>query len=292
MKLKNNFLLTLLLGATTIGFSQSPVSGFMKQKGKGAVALSYSFEKYNEVYLVPTTVKGVPVFEEVQNTAINIYSNYGITDKLEVVLSAPYIKSEGKGNAAFLAANGFENTRQGLQDAILFLKYKTFSCRTKEATFDFILSAGVQTPVGGYKADEGLQSIIAIGNKSTKVTGLAIAQIKLDKGYFLTGQAGFRVASNKVPSAFVSEVKVGYASSKIYTDVWVAFQKSSKGVDILQPGFAGFFPETQVDYARIGGNIYAPIYKGFGINVGLNAYVQGRNLGKSAGYSTGLVYNF
>ena len=292
MKLKNNFLLTLLIGATTIGFSQSPVSGFMKQKGKGAVALSYSFEKYNEVYLIPSLVKGVPVFEEVQNTSINIYSNYGITDKLEAVLSVPYIKSEGKGNATFLAANEFENTRQGFQDATIFLKYKAYSFRTIEATYDLILSTGVQTPIGDYKADEGLQSIIAIGNRGTKTTGLAILQVKLDKGYFITGQAGYRISTNKVPSAFVSEAKVGYASSKIYVDAWFALQKSSKSVDILQPGFSGFFPETQVDYSRIGANIYAPIYKGFGINLGLNAFVKGRNLGKSAGYTTGLVYNF
>ena len=122
--------------------------------------------------------------------------------------------------------------------------------------------------------------------------GLAIAQIKLDKGLFLTGQIGYRIATNQVPNALVSEIKAGYAASKIYLDVYAAFQNSSKGTDILQPGFTGFFPSTQVNYSRVGGNIYKPIYKGFGVNLGFNAYVAGRNLGKSTGYSGSLVYNY
>lgn len=292
MKLKNILLRTIIVSFATIGFAQSPVSGFMSPKGKGAVAISYSSEKYNEVYLVPAKVDAVPIFNEVVNTAVNIYATYGITDKLEAVVSLPYIESKGKGEAAFLAANGFENKRSGVQDVSAFVKYKVFSNRMKESTLDLLLSAGVQTPVGSYNADEGLQSIIAIGNKSTKGTGIAIAQIKLDKGLFLTGQVGYRIATNQVPNAIVSEIKAGYAGNKIYIDVWAAFQSSKKGTDILQPGFNGFFPATQVNYSRVGGNIYSPIYKGLGANLGLNAYVAGRNLGKSTGYSASLVYNY
>ncbi len=293
MKTKINLVATLLIISSINCLAQSPVSGFMKEKGKGAIAVSYSFEKYNEVYFNAELVKGIPVFNEVQTTAVNVYGNYGITNKLEAVVSLPYIKSVGKGEESFLAANGFENQRSGLQDASLFLKYKAYSHRMDEGNFDFLLSLGIQTPVGGYKADEGFQSVIAIGNSGTKGMGLAIAQVKLDNGLFLTGQAGYRISTNKVPSAFVSEVKVGYAASKIYTDCWIAFQKSStKGTDILQPEFQIFFPATQVNYARVGSDLYFPVYKGFGINFGLNAFVAGRNLGKSAGYSVGLVSNF
>ncbi len=293
MKTKIILITALLIVLLTNCFAQSPVSGFIKEKGKGAISLSYSSEKYNEVYFNAELVKGIPVFSEVQTTALNLYANYGITSKLEAVFSLPYIQSVGKGEEAFLAANGYENKRSGLQDASFFIKYKMYSHRMDEGNFDFLLSLGVQTPVGGYKSDEGLQSVIAIGNNGTKGMGLAIAQVKLNNGFFLTGQAGYRISTNKVPSAFVSEVKVGYAASKVYTDCWIAFQKSSvKGTDILQPEWQLFFPSTQVNYARIGANLYFPIYSGFGINFGLNSFVAGRNLGKSAGYSIGLVSNF
>ena len=293
MKTKIILITSLFLASISNCLAQSPVSGFMKEKGKGAICVSYSSEKYNEVYFNAELVKGIPVFNEVQTTALNVYANYGVTSKLEAIVSLPYIQSVGKGEESFLAANGFENKRSGLQDVSLFFKYKAYSHRMDEGTFDFLVSLGVQTPVGGYKADEGFQSVIAIGNSGTKGMGLAIAQVKLDNGFFLTGQAGYRISTNKVPSAFVSEVKAGYAASKVYTDCWIAFQKSTtKGTDILQPEFQIFFPATQVNYARIGADLYLPVYKGFGLNFGLNAFVAGRNLGKSAGYSIGLVSNF
>jgi hypothetical protein len=292
MRKNTKFLLASILGASTFSFAQSPVSGFMKQKGKAAVALSYSSEKYNEVYLGSTKVKGIPIFNEVQNTAVNLYANYGITDKLEAVLSLPYIQSEGKASESLLGATKFSNKRNGMQDVTVFLKYKALSKSTNEATYDLLASVGVQTPIGGYKADEGFQSIIAIGNAATKVTGLLIGHIKVNNGFFITGQMGYRKSNNQVPDAIVSEIKAGYAASKVYFDAWFANQNSTEGTNILQPGFDGFFPATQVDFTRVGANLYFPIYRGIGINGGLNSYLIGKNVGKSSGFSVGLVSNF
>ncbi|MBC7494904.1 MAG: hypothetical protein H7221_07840, partial [Flavobacterium sp.] len=42
MKLKNILLASVVVSSATIGFAQSPVSGFMSAKGKGAIAISYS----------------------------------------------------------------------------------------------------------------------------------------------------------------------------------------------------------------------------------------------------------
>ncbi len=293
MRINTKFLFVSIMFTSAFSFAQSPVSGFMNEKGKGGVALSYSSEKYNEVYLGATKVKGIPVFNEVQNTAVNLYANYGITNKIEAVLSVPFVQSEGKGDDTFLAANGFSNKRSGIQDLSVFLKYKAFSMSDKESTFDILASVGVQTPIGGYKSDEGLQSIIAIGNSATKVTGLLIGHVKVNTGFFITGQLGYRKSTNQVPDAVVSEIKAGYAANKVYFDAWFANQNSSnKGTNILQPGFDGFFPATQVNFTRVGTNLYFPVYKGIGINGGLNAYLIGKNVGKSAGYSLGLVSKF
>jgi hypothetical protein len=292
MKKNINYVLAIVLGTTFVTFAQSPVSGFMKQKGKASVALSYSSEKYNEVYLGSSKVKGIPIFNEVQNTAVNLYANYGITDKFEAVVSVPFIQSQGEANDALIGATNFSNKRSGIQDLTVFLKYKLASKTTSEATYDLVVSAGVQTPVGGYKADEGFQSIIAIGNDATKVSGLLIGHIKVNTGFFITGQMGYRKSNNQVPDALVSEIKAGYAASKVYFDAWFANQNSIEGTNILQPGFDGFFPATQVDFTRVGANLYFPLYKGIGINGGLNSYLIGKNVGKSSGFSIGLVSNF
>lgn len=158
---------------------------------------------------------------------------------------------------------------------------------------DIIGALGVETPLGNYNVDEGLQSIIAIGNRSTDITGLAIANYKHNSGFFAIGQVGYSVRSNEVPNALISELKLGYAASVIYGDVYIANQLSgSDGVDILGQGFTGFFPATRVNFTRIGANMFVLIVKGFGLTAGINTYIEGRNLGDSTGAYSGISFSF
>lgn len=293
MKIKTKLIASLYLIFPAVLMAQSPVSGFMKSKGDGAVVVSYSQEKYDKVYLVPTEIEGVPVFNEVTNTSVSFYGEYGITDNFDVVVNVPYIKSEGDGSPQFLANNRFENERKGIQDLKVYAKYRLKSFNFEKSNLDLIGAIGVETPLGDYKANEGLQSIIAIGNQSTKFTGMGIAMFKTNFGFFTSGQVGYSIRSNEVPNALLSELKIGYAASKFYVDAFVANQLSDKeGVDILAEGFTGFFPATRVNYTRIGLNAYAPVYMGLGLTGGVNTYVAGRNLGKSTGFYAGLAYSF
>ena len=286
-------LLGILLFIPCFSNAQSPVSGFMKKAGEGSAVLSYSTEKYDHVFLVPLEVDEVPVFNEVTITSINLYGEVGISDKFNLVLSVPYVKSEGNATAATLANNGFENERKGLQNLRIYAKYNFHSFKLGENTLDLIGAAGFETPLGDYRADEGLQSILAIGNESTSFTGLGIAMFKTKSGVFATGQAGYSFRGNSVPHALISELKLGYAASKFYVDAFVANQLSQKdGVDILGNGFTGFFPATRVNYTRVGVNAYAPLFEGIGLTAGANTYVAGRNLGKSTGFYGGVVYSF
>ena len=143
-----------------------------------------------------------------------------------------------------------------------------------------------------YEIDEGLQSIIAIGNRSNRINGVGLAHFKMNNGIFATGQLGYSVRTNDVPDAILSQLKIGYAGSKFYGDVYVGAQKSTSGVDILGEGFQGFFPATRVSYTKIGLNLYAPIYKDIGISAGASQIVDGRNIGKASAFFGGLNYSF
>ncbi len=292
--MKAKIIITLIaVSLINKGFTQSPVGGFLQQKGKGSVALSYTTESYEDVFLVPAKVTGVPIFKKVTTTSASLYTTYGLSNKIEAVVSVPYIKSTGQASDAVLNDLKYSNERSGLQDLSVHLKFKAYSTKIGSSTLDFIGVAGVSLPVGDYAVNEGLQSIIAIGNRATKINTIGIAHLKTKDGIFLTGQAGYSFRNNDVPSAFINELKFGYAGKAVYFDAWVANQISeSKGVDILQQGFTGFFPATRVNYTRIGVNLYVPIYKGLGIAGGVNGYVQGRNLGQSTGVSGAVIYSF
>jgi hypothetical protein len=281
------FMLPLTMAA------QSPISGFMKAKGKGSITVTQSREDYNDVFLVPNKVNSVPVFNKVTTKSVSLYAEYGFSDRLNFVVSLPYIQTTGEATPATLANNGFENERSGFQDISVYGKYKIKSYKIMNGNLSIIGALGVETPLGNYDVDEGLQSIIAIGNRSTDITGLAIANYKHNSGFFAIGQAGYSLRSNEVPNALISELKLGYAASVIYGDIFIANQLSGNdGVDILGQGFTGFFPATRVNYTRIGANMFVPIVKGFGLTAGINTYIEGRNLGDSTGAYSGISYSF
>lgn len=286
-------IVAFLLLSCLAGRAQSLSSGFMSGKNHGSVSVSATQEWYESVYLVPEKIDAVPIFKRIEVRSVSVYANYGITDKIEAVLSLPYIRSEGNADSRVVQDLRYTNVRQGLQDISGLLKFKTYSTELGSSILNLMGVVSVSTPVSNYKSEQGLEYIIAIGNKATKVSTSGIAHLQTVSGVFITGQAGYSVRSGRVPNAFVAETKVGYAGPKFYIDGWAAFQKSgSNGTDILQPGFDNFFPATRVDFARVGVSAFRPLAQGLGLVVGASTYVAGRNVGKSTGVTGGLAYNF
>lgn len=293
MKMKIKLVASICLFMPSLFMAQSPVSGFMKKAGEGAVVVSFSQEKYDKVFLVPTEIDGVPVFNDVTINSISLYGEVGITDRFNVVLNIPYIESEGNASAAVLANNGFENKRTGVQDVKIYAKYNFFALKMTKSTLDIMGAIGFETPLGNYRADEDLQSILAIGNETSSFNMFGIATYKTKGGIFATGQAGYSFKGNQSPHALLSEFKLGYAGSTFYVDAFVANQLSEKnGVDIIGEGFVGYLPAARVNFTRVGINAYAPLVEGIGLTAGVNTFVAGRNIGKATGFYGGLVYSF
>jgi hypothetical protein len=273
--------------------AQSLSSGFMSGRKHGSISISGTQEWYEQVYLVPEKVDAVPIFRRIQVKSVSLYANYGITDKIEAVVSLPYVRSEGQAAAQTLQSANYTNVREGLQDVSGLLKFKGYSTELGSSILNLLGVVSVSTPLSNYQSEQGLEYIIAIGNKSTKVSTSGIAHLQTASGVFLTGQAGYSLRSGRVPNAFVAETKVGYAGPRIYVDGWASFQKSdNSGTDILQPGFDGDFTATRVDFARVGVSAFRPLAQGFGLVLGASTYVSGRNVGKSTGVTGGLAYNF
>jgi hypothetical protein len=55
-----------------------------------------------------------------------LYATYGLSDKLDVVMSLPYIAAEGNASQEQLNNLNYSNTRSGVQDVSLFLKYNPY----------------------------------------------------------------------------------------------------------------------------------------------------------------------
>ncbi|MBK9255081.1 MAG: hypothetical protein IPM42_06295 [Saprospiraceae bacterium] len=292
MSLKFYFTSALLIFLGNILMAQSPVSGFMTPKGKTTLSFSTTTEKYDEVFLVPVEITGVPIFNNVKIRSYSFYGTYGLSDKLNLVLNLPFIQSTGNAGAQVLENLNYENERSGIQDVSVYAKYKAHESMFGSSTLSLVGALGLQTPLGGYKVDEGLQSILAIGNRATQLNAIAIAFFKTNSGAFASGQAGYSLRSDVVPDAVMTEIKLGYAGKYFYIDGFLANQMSTSGVDILGAGFTGDFTATRVSYTRVGGSVYVPFSKHAGISFGLSQYIKGRNVAKSSGLSFGIAAAF
>lgn len=272
--------------------AQSPVNGFMQKEGKGSVAVSYNSESYDEVFLVPKKIENVPIFNRMTLKSASLYFTYGLTKKINVVFNLPYIQSQGAADEQVLKNLGFENTRRGFQDITVYAKYQYKTIKREKSSLNLIAAAGIKSPLGDYRVDDKLQSIVAIGNKSSSVNFLAISTFRHESGLYVCGQAGYSFRNNQVPDAVISELKVGLIQAYYYLDAFIANQTSTSGTDILAEGFEGFFPSTRVNYTRVGVSLCVPIAHKFGVCAGGSRYLDGRNLGKSTGFYGGVTYAF
>lgn len=279
----------LIFGLAFGSFAQTPLSGFMQGKNGGNLSFSLSSENYKKVFLYPDEIDETPVFKSVTTSSFNVYGTYGLSDKLDFIINVPFVQTSGTGNQDVLNGLGFSNQRSGAQDLSAFLKYEF----AKKGDISIQGSFGLTTPLSNYKVNEGLQSIIAIGNQATTVNGILLGHYKAAQSpFFVTGQVGYSFRTTDVPDAILSQIKAGFAFNRFYIDGYVGNQTSTGGVDILRNGFTGFFPATKVNYTKVGGSIYTPIDGNFGIGGGGGAIVDGRNVGKSWFANFGVTYNF
>lgn len=278
----------IVLGFGVNVFSQSPLTGFMQGKHGGGLSFSTTHEHYKSAFLFPEPIDEIPVFKEVSVNSFNIYGIYGVSDKLDVVVNIPFIKTFGSADAATLSGLGYTNTQDGAQDISAFAKYQF----AKKGHVAFQAGAGITTPLSNYSVVSSLQSFIAIGNQATTYNGFLLTHFKDERGFFITGQVGYSFRTTEVPNAVLSELKIGLATPRFYISGQVGNQTSTSGVDIFRPGFTNFFPAVRVNYTKVGGTIYAPIDGNLALSFGGGAIVDGRNIGKSHYGSAGLTYNF
>ena len=289
----------LFTGSVNSLRAQSLVSGFMAGKGHGSVVVSGTTERYESVYLAPDKIDGVPIFQEVRVNSLNLYATYGLSDKIDAIVSLPYIQSKGKAPGtvindlnALYSTQGYANIRQGLQDITALLKFKSYSVELGSSVLDLLGVVSVSTPLSDYQTNTGYGYIIAIGNRATKYSAAGVAHLKTSTGIFATAQVGYSLRTGLVPNALIGEAKLGYAGPKTYFEGSASFQESNGGTDISEVGFSGFFPSTRVNFIRIGASAYRPIANGFGLTLGASTYVAGRNIGKATVFSAGVTYNF
>jgi hypothetical protein len=273
--------------------SQGLLDGFTPKKGDFSLTSSYTSSNYEKFYAGETKMDAVPVHNKINQNIFSLYTKYGISNKLSIIANIPYISAKGNGGAD--PVNG-TTEQNGFQDISLALKYNTHTFDFEKSNLDIITALGFDIP-SGYEPN----GILSLGSGAFSTNLTAGLHLKTDSGFFTTFLNTYSIRGNAkntgggdefdVPNAYSTTGKVGYASSIIYAEAWIDYLSSSNGVDIGGNGFTGNFPETKVEYTRIGATLYKNIIPKLGASLGFGTVVSGRNIGKSTNFSLGLTYN-
>lgn len=232
----------------------------------------------------------------VQYNALSVMGNYGLSDRLNVIFSIPYIHSK--------TSAGNLSGQNGIQDASLWVKFQALNKTFLNGNVQIIGVGGFSFPASNYNADfmplsigRGSQNTTARllldyeeNNWYMTVSGAFIyrSNITLDRNTYYTDRL---IYSNQVeiPNQFHYNSRFGYRNDQFIADIYHEYTNTLGGFDIPKNGMP--FPSNEMDFQRLGfyAKIETPVS---GLSFLVNGYTvfRGKNMGQLSGIQFGAFY--
>ena len=291
------FYLSCLLLAPLLITAQTEIDGIMMSKGNFCFGTIYQYSSWDQ-YWEGTYKRENLNFGTVSTKSVALMGNYGVSDKLNLIFSLPYVET--------VASAGTMESQKGFQDVSLTVKYMPFEKTIGKATYSLYALAGLSAPVSNYPADYlplslGLQSKTASlrlmgdyqrGHFFTTISGAYVkrANITIDRNAYYTTEMHYTNEVN-MPDAISVNFRIGYRSNRLITEVildnWVT---QSGGFDITTNNMP--FPSNTMNALKIGLNTKYTLKKIPALSIigGSNFVTEGRNVGQSNTFYSGLFY--
>lgn len=292
------FCLSCLLLAPLFMNAQTEIDGIMMSKNNFCFGAVYQYSSWNE-YWEGTFKRENLNLGTVSTKSIAVMGNYGVSDKLNIIFTLPYIETD--------ASAGTMDGQEGLQDLSLTVKYMPFHKTIGKTVYSLYALGGFSLPLSDYSADYlplslGIKSKTASlrlmgdyqrGRFFTTLSGAYIkrANITIDRNSYYTNEMHY---TNEVdmPDAISINFRIGYRSNRLIAeailDNWVT---QAGGFDISTNNMP--FPSNTMNASRIGIYTKYTLKKipALAIIGGYNLVTEGRNIGQSNSYYGGFLYN-
>jgi len=248
-------------------------SGFLRGKGNLDLAISYTEDAYDSFWVGSNRVVDAP-FGEVTRSAANLYGAYGLTDKIDLVSSLSYVRSETE--AVF-------ETEEDLQDLFLQVKWKAFSKDFAGGTFNFLLGPAIKVPVSHYEDN----AVPALGDGQVDLRFRTIFQYVTKGGSFFALDTGYDFRFEETPNEVPIHLTCGHTFwNKVTVGAFISNISSQGGYDIGEGPFYG----VEEEYTRYGFQLYFRLRDKFGLSVTGWTTSDGLNTGDVDGFSLGAVW--
>jgi hypothetical protein len=282
----------------TCVYSQTESDGLRMKKKNFCGGLVYNYSYWTK-YWEGTYFRDAKNMGTVSTTAIATMDNYGLSDRLNIIFSLPYVQTH--------ATAGTFKGMHGLQDLNVFAKWLALEKSFGHQTFSLYTVLGVSSPTNDYIADYlplsiGLKSrtasfrIIAdhsIGNWFVTASADYIYRdnIKIDRNSYYTDKM---IYSNEVymPNVFTSNFRLGYRKNDFVIEGVYEIWNTLGGFDIRKNDMP--FPSNNMDMNRAGLNLKVPFHKLGSLALVANSFytIKGRNVGQSFSNMLGVFYVF
>ncbi len=230
------------------------------------------------------------------------YADYGITNRLNVIASIPYVWTH--------ASQGVLHDLQGFQDITLAVKYRFYDRPfTKYGSLQAIAVASGAIPLTNYEPDF---QPLSIGNQSKRISGRFTLNflakrgwyvngssaytwrhdVTLDRPYYFTGGQFFLTDNVPMPGVFDYIASSGYLRRGLLAEGFFSQQRTQGGGDIRRQDMP--FISNRANFSKVGMRLMYPIPKlrDMAFQFVFAYTPDGRNVGQSTIYTTALMYTF
>ncbi len=276
--------------------AQTEVDGIMMSKNNFCTGFMYSYSSWED-YWEGTLKRNNLNLGTVSTQMIGWGGNYGITSKLNIMASVPYVKTK--------ASAGTLHGVDGIQDLAVSLKYKAWQKEVLKGRLAVIGVAGFSFPLTNYTAD---YQPLSIGMRSNNVTLRLIGDFERNR-FFFTGAAAYVMRSNitidrdnyyttelhltnkvEMPDVANFHVRFGYRGKTIGAEAIFMNWTTLGGFDITRNNMP--FPSNRMNAttAGIGLKCNPRALPGLSVLAGGSYVLAGRNMGQSMMFNGGLFY--
>lgn len=291
----HGLLATLLLASTT-AFAQTETDAIMMNKNQFCAGFVYGYSSWDH-YWEGTRKRNNLNLGTVSTQSLIFMANYGISNKLNVMVSAPQIWTK--------ASAGTLRGMEGIQDFGLNLKWKAHTMQKGNNKLSLFLVGGFSTPITNYVVDH---LPLSIGLGSTNLSGRVIVDYYRNH-FFATGSAAFVWRSNveidrtsyydteshlsrevKMPHVANYLLRTGYRGKYLIAEAMLGNMTTLGGFDITRNNMP--FPSNRMNATQVGlGAKYTlPAHTNLAFIGGANYTLAGRNMGQATSFNGGIFY--
>ena len=292
-------LLVLLLAARPAE-AQSVGDAVVLPSRFGYAMVEYGLDRWDR-YWEGTRLRSNANVGTLTTRTVGVGVGYGLTDRLTVVASLPYVSTE--------ASDGVLQGMSGMQDLTVALKYRALRTRTAGGTLvQGLVVAGAAAPTTDYTPDFlpmsiGLASRRALARAAVRAEGRAgwfvdgglghtwRSTVTLDRPAYYTD--GRLVLSDEVamPDVVDWSATAGWQARGVRVPVGVSGQRTLGGGDIRRQDMP--FVSNRMDFTRVHAQVAYQVPRVMlDVHVGGSQVVAGRNVGRSTQLVAGIVGGF